>query len=398
MARHLSAGSGPLALLILQPTPFCNIDCGYCYLPDRQNRSRMSFETLRAGISRILEAGLLGKSLSVVWHAGEPLVMSRDWYAEAFRIVAEMVPGDIAVEHNFQTNALLVDKAWCDFFREHRVRVGVSVDGPAALHDLSRRTRSGKGTHERALAGVRLLLQSEIPVHAICVLTRAHLDRADEIFDFFVGLGIRELGFNIDEIDGVNRTSSLAAEDALSKFSQFFNTIVSRYRGDPGLLSIREIDRVLASLMNSSPQELAGNIQTRPLAIVSIAWNGDVSTFSPELLGTHDPRFGLFSFGNVATHALAEVLQDPRLRRIAAEISRGVGRCRKTCPYFGFCRGGAPANKLGETGRFDTTVTTFCTLTHMVVTETVLVGLEKDLARMTAPSDPFPQRDHARSI
>jgi uncharacterized protein len=178
----------------------------------------------------------------------------------------------------------------------------------------------------------------------------------------------------------------LDAEDSVIAFSRFFDRIVCRYREDPDRMTIREIDRVVSSLMNSSPRELTGNIQTRPLAIVSIAWNGDIGTFSPELLGTTGPRFGPLSFGNVATHSFTDVLADPRLRQISAEISRGVGRCRKTCPYFGFCRGGAPANKLGETGRFDTTVTTFCKLTHMVITETVLAGLEEDLDRPREPA------------
>ena len=36
----------PLELLIVQPSPFCNLDCGYCYLHDRSDRSRMSMATL----------------------------------------------------------------------------------------------------------------------------------------------------------------------------------------------------------------------------------------------------------------------------------------------------------------------------------------------------------------
>jgi len=35
-------GSTPmprLQLLVIQPTPFCNIDCRYCYLPDRSNKA-----------------------------------------------------------------------------------------------------------------------------------------------------------------------------------------------------------------------------------------------------------------------------------------------------------------------------------------------------------------------
>jgi uncharacterized protein len=75
-------------LLVLQPTPFCNIDCSYCYLPDRNDRSRMSLATVRLAARRLREDGLLGDELTVVWHAGEPLVLPPAWYEEAFAVLA----------------------------------------------------------------------------------------------------------------------------------------------------------------------------------------------------------------------------------------------------------------------------------------------------------------------
>lgn len=35
-------------------------------------------------------------------------------------------------------------------------------------------------------------------------------------------------------------------------------------------------------------------------------------------------------------------------------------QCRDTCGYFDLCGGGAPSNKLGENGRFDSTETLYC--------------------------------------
>jgi uncharacterized protein len=368
-----------LDLLILQPTPFCNLDCRYCYLPDRSNTKRMSMETLRQTLHRVVEGAGIGESLSIVWHAGEPLVVPREWYADAFAAAHSILPPTTRCQHHFQTNGVLVDDNWCAFIREHGVRVGVSVDGPERLHDLSRHTRRGGGTHRQVMAGVSRLQSAGITPHAICVLTRPHLDHPDEVFDFFVENAFREIGFNIEEVDGVNHTSSLEARDTREVFARFFSRIVARYREDPGRLAIREIDRVLAQLMESKPDDPSGNAQTRPFAIVSVGWDGSIGTFSPELLATADPRLGFFAFGNVATHALADIASDFRFQSIAGEIARGVRRCRRTCPYFVFCRGGAPSNKLGETSRLDTTATTFCTLTQMIVIETVLDALERDL-------------------
>ena len=64
-----------LSLLVIQPTPFCNIDCDYCYLASRTDRSRMTMDTLRMALDRVLSAELVEHELSIVWHAGEPLTL-----------------------------------------------------------------------------------------------------------------------------------------------------------------------------------------------------------------------------------------------------------------------------------------------------------------------------------
>ena len=370
---------GPL-LLVLQPTPFCNLDCRYCYLPDRGNRARMSMATLEVALRRVAAAAVLDDAVSLVWHAGEPLVVPRAWYAEALALARSVLPAQVRIDHNIQTNATLIDDAWCRFFAESGVRVGVSLDGPAFLHDAARRTRKNTGTHALVMRGVGRLQAAGVPAHAICVLSRTSLDHPDAIYDFFVDAGFREIGFNIDERDGANDTSTLAADEDVAAFARFFGRVVERYREDPDRLHIREIDRVVDVLLDPAYGTYQGNTQTRPFGIVSVAWDGSVSTFSPELLGMSHPAYGSFAFGNLHEHGLDEIARDLRLRRIAREIGQGVAACRRQCPYFAFCRGGAPANKLGEHGRFDGTTTLFCQTTQMVVVETVLRALETDLA------------------
>src|SRR5882724_5810982 len=72
--------TGALQLLILQPTPFCNINCDYCYLPDRDSTARMSTTVLSATLDRVFESGVAANDFTVVWHAGEPLVVGVDYF------------------------------------------------------------------------------------------------------------------------------------------------------------------------------------------------------------------------------------------------------------------------------------------------------------------------------
>ena len=121
-----------------------------------------------------------------------------------------------------------------------------------------------------------------------------------------------------------NTTSTLDGEDAVQAFARFFARIVERYREDPDRLRIREIDRVIDALLDPQYGTYRGNGQNVPFGIVSIAWNGAVSTFSPELLGTAHPGYGAFAFGNVHTTSLAAIARDLRMRRIAREIEQGA--------------------------------------------------------------------------
>src|SRR6187397_671006 len=135
-----------LELLVIQPTPFCNLNCEYCYLPDRSSTARMSERVLRRTFEQVLSSGFARGSMTVVWHAGEPLVLPIAYYEHAIAMLAELNTASLTIHHALQTNATLINAAWCEFIKRHHVRVGVSVDGPAFLHDARRKTRSGRGT------------------------------------------------------------------------------------------------------------------------------------------------------------------------------------------------------------------------------------------------------------
>src|SRR5579871_697818 len=164
-----------IQLLVVQPTPFCNIDCRYCYLPGRTSKAVVAEATLRNLFTQVFASGWAAEGLSVVWHAGEPMVLPIEFYRAAFRQIDRLKPADLVVSHSFQTNGTLIDEAWCEFLRAEKVNIGVSIDGPARFHDLNRVTRAGRGTFDKAIAGLRLLREHKIPFHVISVLTSASL-------------------------------------------------------------------------------------------------------------------------------------------------------------------------------------------------------------------------------
>lgn len=372
--------SAPTELLVLQPTPFCNLDCSYCYLPDRSLKARMSRETLE-GVGRvILSRGRLNQDLTVVWHAGEPCVLPAAWYREAFEILERFRPANVRLTHSFQTNATLIDEDWLALFQRSDVRVGVSLDGPEDLNDRYRKTRAGKGSFEAAMAGVERLRQADVDFHVIAVLTAEALDQPRRLLDFFLGEGFRKLCFNIEEVDGINAKSSLQGEGTEAAFTAFLRLLFQALDAHPNPPWVREVQYCEAAVFAGDQRRAVRNHQLVPLAILSVDHSGRVSTFSPELLGLISDQYSDFLFSDLKSMERPRaLLRSSDFRRAAAAIEAGRQRCKRECAYFRWCGGGAPANKLGETGRLDCSETLYCRLTVKALLDCFL---DSKLARL----------------
>ena len=355
--------AGPLRLVVLQSTGFCNIDCSYCYLPDRGDRStRMSPAVLAKTAELIFSSAVLTEALDIVWHAGEPLTLGVDYYREAVGILEKARPRKVALRYGVQTNAMLLSDDWIDLFEEYHFSVGVSLDGPADLHDAHRRDRAGRGTHARVLDGVCKLQRRNYPFHFIGVVTAAALARGPELFDFYAGLAPTAFGLNVEEVEAQNRRSTLFDGIDRGRYENFLTDLVSRAcAAGAGQTVIREFQHTMSTLLAGDPED---NDLVVPLRILNVGWNGDLSTFSPELMALDSTERRKFIFGNVQTcGALEDLLEDARFISAFAGIRRGIERCERECEYFAYCGGGAPVNKLSEKGTLEAAETLYCQLT-----------------------------------
>lgn len=357
--------------LVLQATGFCNIDCAYCYLPDRSARTLMTPEVVAATARALAASGRLGDALEVRWHAGEPLAAPRAFYASATRTLRSVL--DTELRFSLQTNALLVDDAWCRFLAREGVRVGVSLDGPATVHDAYRRTRAGGGTHARAMKGVARLAGAGIPFDVISVITPVTLAHRDEYLEFMTELRPRSLGLNPEETEGGNVSTLHGTAGFRAGYRDFLRAVADW--SDRTGVRVRELATMREHvLLHDLPVR---NTQCEPYAILTVSAGGDVASFSPELLGWRSREHGDFLLGNVLEDGFALDRVRPGFARLAAEVARGRRACERACGYFALCGGGAPANKWAEHGTFACTETASCTLAIKTVADVVLDTLER---------------------
>lgn len=339
----------------------------------------MPLAVIEQAFTRLKQSTLMNDRFTVVWHAGEPLAAGLDYYRKAVDLIDRIKPQGIRVGLSFQTNASLINSKWCDFFLDHEVNVGVSVDGPEFIHDRYRRYRNGRGSHRAVQKGMDCLRKNAVPFHTLSVLTEYSLDYADAIYDYFLQQGIRRCGFNIEEIESINTTSTLESTGSDPRVRRFFDQLMRRNIEHGDKITLREIDRAVSIITHwdrtrldwlGSGQELV------PYKIISVDHSGNFSTFSPELISTNSNKKNQFVFGNVFEHSFEEATQTPAFRQAYSAIRSGIQKCRKNCEYYNFCGGGSPSNKYYENGTFDCDETMYCRLHRKIPFDVALAYLE----------------------
>ncbi len=336
----------------------------------------MSAETITKIFSELFASNCVEDELDVIWHAGEPLTLPIDYYTQAFRTIARLAPDKIKIQHAFQTNGMLINDDWCRFFKEHDATVGVSIDGPAEVHDTNRVTRSGKPTFSQVIAGVRRLKQNEVRFSVITVLSSASLSKAQELHDFYLAEGIQDVCFNVEEIEGSNKSSSLIGRKNEIEYENFMRQFWNLNIQSGGLYYIREFKDMLAKIIRPTEYVQIDNTLTQPFDHLNVDYEGNYSTFSPEFLGQESAYYGNFIIGNFWKNRLDESLQSQNFERLNRDVAEGVRLCRSSCEYFSVCGGGSPVNKLYENGTIVSSETMYCRLNIKVVANIAMEIIE----------------------
>lgn len=358
----------PASTLIMQLTTLCNLDWSYCYLPLRMP---LTVATHVAAATRVWARS---RPVEICWHGGEPLTAGREHLAALMDAFAD---AGTQVTHSIQTNATLIDQAWCDFLAHRDVRVGVSIDGHpddnAARVDLA-----GRAAFDRILRGIDLLLAAGRDVSVIAVVSDPNAQRARRLHAFAAELGCTWLGVNIEEREGVNDKRPTSHD--LNHTAEFWAELLRCWQANPGV-QVREIDRALGFAARTLREQLPSSGPAVIDPLPTVAFDGSVTLISPELAGFRSERHGAFACGNVLHEPLDQLIARGMGANWVREYRRGLRNCRDLCPYFDFCGGGHPSNRHFEHGRLDTTETAYCQNSKIALMEGVISVAHQNTTR-----------------
>ena len=132
---------------------------------------------------------------SFLFQGGEPTLAGLDFYRSFLQLEKKYSKPGVAIQNSIQTNGYLIDDAWAAFLHDNRFLTGLSLDGPAQIHDFNRTDRAGKGTFNRTMRAARLLEKHGAPYNILSVVTGQNARSIEKTYRFFVRNGFRYLQF-----------------------------------------------------------------------------------------------------------------------------------------------------------------------------------------------------------
>lgn len=364
--------------IMLKPAgSLCNLDCAYCYYLDKSEiyggkEPRMTEEMLENIVKQYIEANDVPE-VQFNWHGGEPLVMGMDFYRKALEFERKYA-GDKKVFNTIQTNGTLIDRSWARFFKENGFLVGISIDGPADIHDRYRKDKGGSPTFDKVCRGLRYLQDAGVEFNTMSTVNRQCEGRGLEVYQFLKSLGSRYMQF-MPVVEHVKYPLNAAGRPVKSgrphivdpaeegatlapwsisdiAFGKFLCDIFDYWvRNDVGRYYVVTFDSVLANWYGE-----------RPGMCIFARTCGDNSVLehNGDLYPCDHFVYPKYLLGNIADSGIREMMKSSRNVEFGMSKRQGLpGKCMK-CKYLFACNGECPKHRFSRTDAGETGLNTLC--------------------------------------
>ena len=326
-----------LSVMINPASSLCNLRCKYCFYADVASlREVRSFgvmeERTMMRMLQTLESGLEpGDRITLAFQGGEPVMAGLDYFRRLVSVV-DRWDKRIHVEYALQTNATLLDEAWCRFLAEHDFLVGVSYDILRDCHDDARVDASGAGTSRRVEQSMRLLAQCGARCNVLCTLTNAVARHPKQVWKQIQRHDLRYIQFTpcLDELESPGHSPYALTPE---RFSAFYCELflqwcqelrAGRYR------SIKLFDDIVGYCAYGVPTACGMGGRCQPQLIVEA--DGSVYPCDFYCLDT-------YRLGSMVEQDLQTLLTAPAMRAFHMRAHTQPALCQD-CEFQALCGGG----------------------------------------------------------
>ncbi len=324
--------------LLIKPASFdCNLRCKYCFYLRKEKlfgscTHRMSNDVLEKMVSSFLDLDIRNHIFS--WQGGEPTLMGVDFFKNALKLMQKYGNGK-NVTNTLQTNGVLLNDDWAKILHDYNFLVGLSLDGPAGIHNENRFDAAGKGTHHKVINAIKLLERNKVEFNILTLVNQANVKRPAEIYRYLKNLGIKYHQYIecVEYMPGGGLAPFAISGVEWGKFiCQIFD---EWYKHDRYNVSMRLFDTILTKLVNN--QAIACNMARDCRQYLVVEYDGGVYPCDFFV----EPRFKL---GNIMENSWKEMLESPLYEKFGMRKCASDEYCGE-CQWLELCAGCCPKNR-----------------------------------------------------
>lgn len=346
-----------LSTILIKPAgPDCNLDCGYCFYLEKNHlysetqKHRMNLHTLEILIKQALQQST--GPVSFGWQGGEPTLMGLQFYKKVVDYQRRYGFGR-KIGNSLQTNGILIDQDWLNFLKEYNFLVGLSLDGPEHIHDRYRQFRNGSPSWKQVTEKAKLMLEDNVAVNALSVVSDYSVKFPEEIYNFHKSLGLMYMQF-IPVVESDVRNPNVAASYSVDQYSygeflcKIFDCWQADFKNGVVATSVRHIDSIFHTYIGQEAPECTMLKQCGDYIVVE--HNGDV--YSCDFFVEPD-----WKLGNLNNADLLIMLNSENQEKFSKLKSAVPTKCLE-CQWLSRCYGGCTKDRIRD--RRDNGISHFC--------------------------------------
>jgi uncharacterized protein len=335
----------PFDTLLIKLAARCNINCTYCYwFRDESVYSKPKRLTQEAENELLIK---LDKYLSdynfedfaIIFHGGEPLLFGKERFASLCQNLTEIqkkIKPKISL--GITTNGILIDEEWARLFAHYKLKVTVSLDGPASIHDASRKDFKNNGTHGKVIKGIQLLRKFDIDPGILTVCSPS-TDPALLLDEFVNKLNITHFDVLIPDYNHEDQPPSIAAY-----YIKLYDLWYEKYSDKVSILTIDGITKGLLGKRN-----LNGCVGYHHLTLVTMLTDGSLEVEDTLRIAGNSSTASSTTIFNSELH---EIQKDP-IWQFVYESSKNLSETCQNCEYSLACGAGPLQTRWSKSNNYN---------------------------------------------
>ncbi len=335
-------------ILIKPSSGNCNMNCKYCFYYDvmdnREVKSYgfMSLETLENIVKEAFDYA--DNFIGFAFQGGEPTLSGLSFFESFIEFVNKYKTKNVQVSFSMQTNGLIIDENWAEFFKKNNFLIGLSIDGTKDIHDNNRLDKTGNGTFSRAFKTASLLTKYEVDFNILSVVSKNVAKHPMKIYDFYKKNNFQYIQFIpcLDELGEMNvKNYSLTPKDygdfLCQLFDLWYKDIIAGKQ-----VSIRMFENIVQMLIGYPPE----SCDMQGICSVNAVIESDGSVYPCDFYVLDE-----WNLGNI-NNCTFEALKTNELgRKFVNDSIEKPNKCQK-CEYINICRAGCRRNYINIDGEY----------------------------------------------